>query len=216
MLSVIIRTFNGERFLLDVLSPLVSGAADGAVRDVAFLDLGSSDGTQRVADVAGAEMVRVESEPERIGAGPLARALKVAHRGEWVMLLDQTTVLGHGWLSELLHFIERQNRVSSQRARMTAAFRPEHQPELGSADVIRRTGIVLANRLFNRARLSQGVVVRRSDLAHDKAARIDWQAADPIVHAGNLLRLRTRSLVAEPFPEARAATSANGAPAQQT
>jgi glycosyltransferase involved in cell wall biosynthesis len=54
MLSVIIRTHNGENVLLDVLRPLVAAAAEGVVRDVVFLDIGSNDGTPQIADAAGA------------------------------------------------------------------------------------------------------------------------------------------------------------------
>jgi hypothetical protein len=45
------------------------------------------------------------------------------------MLLDQTTVLSPGWLDETLSFVERQERVRSARGKLTAVYRPEHEPE---------------------------------------------------------------------------------------
>ena len=93
MLSVIIRTKNGEPYLLDVLRPLVAAAADGAVRDVVFFDTGSRDGTAMIADAAGAIMQPVPDD----SASATGAALQAAHRADWVLMLDQATVLTSGW-----------------------------------------------------------------------------------------------------------------------
>lgn len=208
MLSVIIRTKNGENLLLDALRPLVAAAAEGIVRDVAFLDLGSSDGTAEIADAAGAEFLTgTRGEP-----AATQLALKSVHRGEWVMLLDQATVLSAGWLDETLSFVERQARLgNTPRARVSAVYRPEHEPEVGSADIRRRLAVLAANRLLSLAKLSQGVVVRRSDLTGPSAPTIRWNDEDPSIRLPQLLRLRSRTHLARPIePLARAEAAEQG------
>lgn len=195
MLSVIIRTHNGENVLLDVLRPLVSAAAEGAVRDVCFFDMGSTDGTQTIADAAGATMITATDDADR----RTRAALEAAHRADWIMLLDQTTVLAPGWLAESLSFVERQERVKSAKARMSAVFRPEHEPEAGSADMRRRAGVLVANRLLSTAKLSQGILVRRADLMKEAGSRFNWQVSDPSLRLQGLLRLRSRTHLAQPI-----------------
>lgn len=209
MLSVIIRTHNGENVLLDVLRPLVAAAAEGVVRDVVFLDVGSNDGTPQIADAAGATFLAAKSSSDQT-----VEALKAAHRGQWMMLLDQTTVLSPGWLDETLSFVERQERVKTARSRLSAVYRPEHEPEVGSADVRRRMLILTANRLMSMAKLSQGIVLRRADLQGANAPAIDWAARDPSIRVPNLLRLRSRTHLAqpmEPLEKAEAAEREQGA-----
>lgn len=194
MLSVLIRTNNGEDVLLDVLRPLVSAAAEGVVRDVCFFDLGSTDGTHTIADAAGAMMITAPDDANH----RTSAALDAAPRADWILLLDQTTVLVPGWLPEAISFVERQERVKSRKALLSAVFRPEHEPESGSADLRRRVGVLMANRLLSTAKLSQGVLVRRAELAGDAGARFDWSAADPAIRLRPLLRLRSRSHLAQP------------------
>jgi hypothetical protein len=207
MLSVIIRTHNGENVLLDVLRPLVAAAAEGVVRDVVFLDIGSNDGTPQIADAAGATFLPARGLPDQTD-----QALKAAHRGHWIMLLDQTTVLSPGWLDETLSFVERQARLgNTPRARVSAVYRPEHEPELGSADVRRRMAVLAANWLLSVAKLSQGVVVRRSDLTGPSAPTIRWSDEDPSIRLPQLLRLRSRTHLARPIePLARAEAAEQG------
>lgn len=195
MLSVIIRTHNGENVLLDVLRPLVSAAAEGVVRDVVFLDVGSNDGTSQIADAAGATFLQAPED----AAIQTETALATAHRANWVMLLDQTTVLAPGWLDETISFVERQERVKTARGKLAAVFRPEHEPEIGSADVRRRALVLMSNRLLSIAKLSQGLMARRSDFHGDTTPAIDWMARDPSIRLPNLLRLRSRTHLAQPM-----------------
>lgn len=207
MLSVIIRTKNGENVLIDGLRPLVAAAAEGVVRDVVFLDLGSTDGTAQIADAAGASFFNAS----RPASDTTAQALQIAHRGGWVMLLDQASVLSPGWLDETLSFVERHERVKSARATPWAAYRPEHEPELGSADVRRRLVILAANRLWSTAKVSQGVLLRRSSLQAGNASLIDWKARDPSIRMPNLVRLRSRTHLAQPLaPLERAKAAEQG------
>ena len=57
MLSVIVPTRNSEEGLARTLSSLVSGAAEGVVREVVVVDDASTDGTRIVADAAGCTLV---------------------------------------------------------------------------------------------------------------------------------------------------------------
>lgn len=195
MISVILRTCNGEQVLLDVLRPLVSAAAEGVVRDVCFLDLGSTDGTAMIADAAGALMVNAPED----ASTHTRTALETAHRADWILLLDQMTVLAPGWLAEATSFVERQGRVKSRKGMMSAVFRPELEPESGSADLRRRVGVLVANRLLSTAKLSQGILLRRSDLMGEMGRRLNWRAADPGLRLPALTRLRSRSHLAQPI-----------------
>ena len=195
MLSVIIRTKNGEPYLLDVLRPLVAAAADGAVRDVVFFDMGSRDGTAMIADAAGAIMQPVPDD----SASATDAALQAAHRADWVLMLDQATVLTSGWLDEAMSFVERQNRIRTPNRMLSAAFRPEHEPELGSTDVKRRATVLFANRVLSVGKLSQGLLTRRVHLRGAGAPRIDWRAPDPSVRLPNLMRLRSCTHLAQPM-----------------
>lgn len=193
MLSVVIRTNNGEQLLPEVLRPLISAAAEGVVRDVVFLDLGSRDGTAMIADTAGAAMVSAKSDG-------FDGALAQAHRGSWLLLLDQNTVLAAGWMEESVGFVERQDRLRVSQSRSAACFRPEHEPELGSGDLRRRITVLATNRLASRAFLSQGILVRRAVLMGARAPVINWREGEPTMTAPGLMRLRSRSYLARPLP----------------
>ncbi|MEM6710732.1 MAG: glycosyltransferase [Pseudomonadota bacterium] len=191
------RTRNGEAVLLEALRPLIAAAAEGVVRDVVFLDMGSTDGTARIADAAGAHFLSSQGDQSLL----LAVALNEAKRGNWVLLLDQATVLSPGWLNETISFIERQDRVRTRSRMLSAVFRPEDEPELGSADLRRRMVCLIANRLASVAKLSQGILIRRSDLEGSACPSINWKTADPSIKLTNLLRLRSRSHVALPISD---------------
>jgi hypothetical protein len=171
--------------------------------------MGSNDGTPQIADAAGATFL-----PAKGMSNQTDQAIKAAHRGHWIMLLDQTTVLSPGWLDETLSFVERQERVRSTRGKLSAVYRPEHEPEAGSADVRRRMLILAANRLFSLAKLSQGIVLRRADLEGGSAPRIDWGSNDPSIRLTNLLRLRSRTHLAQPMEPLAKAEAAERNPAE--
>lgn len=184
---------------MEVLRPLVSAAAEGAVRDVAFFDFGSTDGTDQIADAAGAMMVQAPARSTASLSDQTAFALAAAPRSNWVLLADQSTVLASGWLSETISFIERQERLITQKGKLCAVFRPDHEPEAGSADLRRRVSIALLNRVFSTAKLSQGLLVRRNDLIGQAAPLINWAQPDPSIRLPGLIRLRSRTHLAQPM-----------------
>lgn len=90
MISVVVPTFNSARALSDTLTPLVTAAVDGLVREVIVADGGSTDGTLELADDAGARIVR--TSPERRLADGCAKA-----KGEWLLILPAGRRLSEGW-----------------------------------------------------------------------------------------------------------------------
>lgn len=88
MLSVLIETHNDEEGLVRTLGSLVSGAVEGAVREVIVCDRGSTDQTHRVAEHAGCSY---------LAAGGIAAGIRLA-RSEWLLLLEPGARLGEGWM----------------------------------------------------------------------------------------------------------------------
>jgi glycosyltransferase involved in cell wall biosynthesis len=101
MLTVIIPTHDSERALVPTLAMLVRGALSGTVRDVIVADAGSTDGTARVVDVAGCEIM--------VSAAPLAARLRsaaAAARGTWLLFLRPGVILDPTWVEEAARTIE--------------------------------------------------------------------------------------------------------------
>src|SRR5262245_19218454 len=116
MISVVIPTLNAEPSLAATLTSLVPGAVDGVVRQVIIVDGGSSDRTLRIAEDAGADVVRAER-----GRGAQLQAGAAAARFPWLLFLHADTVLDPGWEREASTFIERID--IGQRPPAAAAFR---------------------------------------------------------------------------------------------
>lgn len=100
MISVVIPTHDSERALAHTLAALVAGALDGILREVVVADGGSTDGTAKVADVAGCRfMVLPGSRGARL-AGAAAAA-----RAEWLWFVQPGSIPGANWIEELSRFI---------------------------------------------------------------------------------------------------------------
>ncbi len=113
MISVVIPTLNAAAGLPAALAALQPGRDSGLVQEVLISDGGSTDGTQALAQAAGA---RVLSGPAGRG-GQLQRGA-VAAVGEWLLFLHGDTVLAPEWLFAVEDFVA--DRDNSARA---AAFR---------------------------------------------------------------------------------------------
>jgi glycosyltransferase involved in cell wall biosynthesis len=92
MISVVIATHNDERTLGQTLASLVPAAVDALVREVVLADAGSTDHTLRIADDAGARIVRAEGAAE----ARLAEGCKAA-RSDWLLILEASVPAPHGW-----------------------------------------------------------------------------------------------------------------------
>lgn len=113
MISVVIPTLNSAAHLPYALSPLVTGVAKGAVKQVVIADGGSTDETLEIAGAAGCDVVAAKPVRSRQLIAGAASA-----RGDWLLFLHPETVLGGGWSDEASRFMAR----ASARSR-AAAFR---------------------------------------------------------------------------------------------
>lgn len=155
MISVIIATENSETELVHTLSALVPAAAEGVVREVVIVDGGSSDGTEKVADAAGCEWVRIEApRSERLAFGA-----KKARRGDWLLFLQPETLLESGWHHEVQAFIERAARASNG-ARTAASFRLRYEA-FGLGARFGETIASLRSQLLGMPYGNQGLLISR-------------------------------------------------------
>lgn len=88
MLTVVIEARDQAEALARTLASLVSGAVEGMVREVLVHDIGSSDGSDRVAEHAGCHVV---------SRGGLREGLRRA-KGEWLLILKPGARLTEGWI----------------------------------------------------------------------------------------------------------------------
>jgi rSAM/selenodomain-associated transferase 2 len=102
MISVVIPARNAEHTLAYTLASLVAPAVDGIVRQVIVVDGGSTDGTARIADSAGADVVT--STPGR--GSQLAQGAAAA-RFPWLLFLNADTALEDGWERAAAAFMRR-------------------------------------------------------------------------------------------------------------
>lgn len=134
MISVLIETKNDEDGLAKTLASLVSGAVEGLVREVIVCDLGSSDGTEMVAEHAGCVFLPgVRSEDA------VARA-----RSDWVLMLEPGARLVPGWVEAA--------REHVAVAESPAIFSRSRQTELP----------LWSKWLGRRERLAEGLLMRKS------------------------------------------------------
>lgn len=115
MISVVIPTLNAEAELTKTLSALVPAAVQGVVREVVIADGGSSDETEGIADVAGADFIKCEK-----GRGAQLAAGAEAAKSDWLLFLHADTVLQPGWEQEAATFMDRVD--SGGKAQSAAAF----------------------------------------------------------------------------------------------
>lgn len=96
-LSVVMPVLNAQVALSRSLPPLTEGLETGLIRDLVLSDGGSDDATLRIADAAGATVVR---GPASRG-GQLRRGAAAA-QGDWLLFLHADTVLPPGWPKTVL------------------------------------------------------------------------------------------------------------------
>ncbi|MCH9809280.1 MAG: TIGR04283 family arsenosugar biosynthesis glycosyltransferase [Alphaproteobacteria bacterium] len=92
MISVVIPTLNAEPQLARCLAALIPATLEGMVRQVIIADGGSTDGTEKIADETGADLVRSAS-----GRGRQIHAGIEQTRSPWLLILHADTILQPGW-----------------------------------------------------------------------------------------------------------------------
>ncbi|HVT55935.1 MAG TPA: glycosyltransferase [Xanthobacteraceae bacterium] len=151
MISVVIPALNSERVLVPLLASLVPGSAQGLLREVILADGGSTDETEKIADIAGCNFQRA---PHDLGAR--LRAAAQSARGNWLMFLDPAARLEEGWTRELRIFLERAERLGETEKR-AAAFKLVHEDFRLSARFAAAVRIVLSG----KPRAEQGLLISK-------------------------------------------------------
>ncbi|WP_300395691.1 TIGR04283 family arsenosugar biosynthesis glycosyltransferase [Henriciella sp.] len=116
-ISIIIPTLNAEADLPGCLDSLMPGLDAGLIRELIISDGGSTDGTETIAEAAGA----------RILAGEKGRAKQLIAgaepaRGDWLLFLHADTVLSRDWAE---HVMEHLNTRPEIAAVFTLAYRSD-------------------------------------------------------------------------------------------
>ncbi len=181
MLSVVVPTRNSEEGLARTLSSLVSGAAEGVVREVVVVDEASTDGTRVVADAAGCTLV----EGRGGWCGKIATGLGAARRAPWFLVLPPNVFLEGEWFREAASFVDRVERMGRGETSI-AAFRLAYDEFGWRARVAERLA-GFAQGLMGLPGAEQGLLVARAPL---EAAAL---AAGPNAGHAALLRRLARS-----------------------
>lgn len=102
MISVVIPTLDSAPTLPRCLNALLDAAMSGLVREVIIVDGGSADDTLKIADAAGARIIKGE---ECCGTR-LARGADAA-KSDWLLFLRPNTILEANWACEAASFLDR-------------------------------------------------------------------------------------------------------------
>ncbi|MBB5751972.1 glycosyltransferase [Prosthecomicrobium pneumaticum] len=155
MISVILPTRDDETALAYALAALVPAAADGTIREVIVVDLGSTDGTAAVADAAGCRFVAAR--------GPLGAELASAAdsaRSDWLLFISPRVVLEPSWQREAQEFIDRTLMAGGGRRLRAAAFR-HARAGYGWRERMGEFGAALRARLLFAPYHEEGLLVPR-------------------------------------------------------
>jgi rSAM/selenodomain-associated transferase 2 len=154
MISVILPTLNAEASLGDTLTALIPAAVEGVVREVIIVDGGSTDHTLRIADAAGATIIRAAP-----GRGvQLATGAAVA-KGAWLLFLHADTILEPGWSRDAGLLMERVDRGKLQPT--AAAFRFALD-DLGWKPRVVEAGVGFRSSILKLPYGDQGLLISRS------------------------------------------------------
>ena len=155
MITVVIPTLNSEQVLVSALASLVPGSAQGLLREVILADGGSTDETEKIADIAGCDFRR---GPQDLGTR--LRAAAQSARGNWLMFLDPAAVLEEGWTRELRAFIEKAERLGTAEKR-AATFKLAFE-EFGWKPRIRQAASATRVAFGFRPRAEQGLLISKN------------------------------------------------------
>ena len=187
MISVVIPTGNSEEALVRTLATLVTGAADGTVREVVVVDGGSEDQTRLVAEGTGCDLIAGSGGAwARCAIGAAA-----AQRGEFLMFLRPGVLLDPGWESDFQSAAER--RLRHGDSRFAAVFRLASDDDT-LAGSLKHYLQRLFSRLAGVTHPDQGLIISRSYFRElgGFGRRDDLAGVDLIRRVGRrLIRLRT-------------------------
>lgn len=166
MISVIIPTHESERLLAHTLAALVPGALDGVLREVIVADAGSTDGTAKVADVAGCRFLVLPGE-----RGARLAAAAATARADWLWFVEPGSIPGTSWIDELHRFVRECELTSDPHAAVFRARGGRGRSQLSEALAL------IASSLGARPKPSQGLLIPKS--LYQSVGGHDAKAADP-------------------------------------
>ena len=147
-ISIVVPTLNSEAALAGLLGDLGEGLAAGIIREVVITDGGSKDGTQALAEAAGA--IWVDGPASR--GGQLRRGCEAA-AGDWILVLHSDTRLEAGWPDVVLAHLP---------GSAPAAFRLRFDAK-GLMPSLVAGWANLRSRIFRLPYGDQGLLVARAD-----------------------------------------------------
>ncbi len=106
MLSIIIPTLNSAKELPATFAALMPALLEGAINEVIIVDGGSTDDTIKIADEAGATIIKAEKK----GRGPQLSTGAKAAKNQWMLFLHSDTELEDDWHIEAIQFIKSQDQ----------------------------------------------------------------------------------------------------------
>lgn len=144
-------TLNAAPHLARSLAPLVSGVADGVVRELVIADGGSTDDTLTIAEGVGAQIVASAR-----GRGAQLIAGAAAAKSPWLLFLHADTALSDNWGEEVARFMAR-----ADGAMRAAVFRFAFDDSSFSAGVV-TFWVGVRNRALALPYGDQGLLVSRA------------------------------------------------------
>lgn len=114
-LSVVIPTLNAQDCLPATLVSLSEGLESGLIADLVIADGGSKDATLKIADDAGATIVKTKP-----GRGGQMAAGAVAAKGDWVLFLHADSQLSPGWTTHAAHHLAMSQKAGYFKLRFAA------------------------------------------------------------------------------------------------
>jgi glycosyltransferase involved in cell wall biosynthesis len=168
MISVVIPTHESERPLAHTLAALVPGALDGVLREVIVADAGSTDGTAKVADVAGCRFLVIPGD-----RGARLAAAAATARADWLWFVQPGSIPGNGWIEELGRFISACDLISDPETQ-AAVFRA--RASRGASPMSEALALI-RGALGARPKPSQGLLIAKP--LYRKLGGHSAKAADP-------------------------------------
>jgi glycosyltransferase involved in cell wall biosynthesis len=166
MISVVIPTHESERALAHTLAALVPGALDGVLREVIVADGGSTDGTAKVADVAGCRFLVLPG-----GRGARLAAAAATARADWLWFVQPGSIPGTNWIEELQRFLRECELTGNDEQAAVFRARGRGRSQLSEAFAL------IVSAFGTRPKPSQGLLIPKA--LYQRMGGYEAHASDP-------------------------------------